>query len=130
MPLITRSARANIDANSAMKSPQITAICGEDIDAIAPMYIGADGKWYMSDGTAVNAAAAVDGWAPKAMKAGETLTGYGPGLIMKYGSGLTPGATYYLGATKGRLDSAATPGDNAGVARAIDDTHIRALRFK
>ncbi|HLM69333.1 MAG TPA: hypothetical protein VK358_17465 [Longimicrobium sp.] len=131
MALIDRFARANIDGNSAMKAPQITKICGEDIDPCAGVYVGADDKFYMSNGAAANKAAHCDGFSPVRAKAGEALTIYGPGLIIKYSAGtLTPGDDYYLAATKGRLDSAPTTGDTVGVVRAIDSAHLRVLRFK
>ena len=129
MAQITRSARANIDANSSIKAPQLTRTCGEDVDACAPVYIGADQKWYMSNGAADNAAAQVHGFSSHSAKMGEELTAYGPGLIMKYGSGLTPGKVY-LAAAKGKLDTAATVGDSEGIAHIFDDQHIRVLRFK
>jgi hypothetical protein len=55
-----------------------------------------------------------------------TLFGYG--ARFKYGSGLTPGALYFVGATAGRLDTAATTGDAAGVAVALDTTDIMVIR--
>jgi hypothetical protein len=41
---------------------------------------------------------------------------------------LTPGDKYYIGATAGRLDAAATTGDAVGVAQAITSTDIRVTR--
>lgn len=131
MALIDRIARAYPDGNSAMKAPQITKNCGEDIEECAPVFIGADNNFYMSNGAAADKAAHVDGFSPTKAKAGEALTIYGPGLIMKYSAGaLVPGDDYFVGATKGRLDSAPTVGDAVGVARAIDTDHLRVTRFK
>ncbi|HEU0299927.1 MAG TPA: hypothetical protein VFR37_10740 [Longimicrobium sp.] len=131
MALLNRSARAGWDANSAIKAPQITKNCGEDIDTCAPCYVGADDLLYMSNGTAANTAAHVDGFSASSAKLGERLTIYGPGLIIKYAPGeLTPGDDYFVAGTKGRLDTEATVGDDVGVARAIDTDHIRVLRFK
>lgn len=133
MALIARTARVNFDANSVVYAPQISGnlYAGENIDAGAPCYIAADGLVYMSDATANNIKAHCDGFAPVMRKTGEPLTLYGPGAVFRYSDGLlTPGETYYLAATKGRLDSAATTGDASGIVRAIDTVHIRVLRLK
>jgi len=131
MALITRSANASIDASTGMFAPQLTGLyAGEDLDAAAPCYVKSDGKIYMSDGTAANAAAAVDGFAPRACKSGQPITLFGEGARFQYGTGLTPGATFYVGATKGRLDGTATTGDAAGIARVVTATDIIVLRRK
>jgi len=54
---------------------------------------------------------------------GEAVTLY-RNVTFHYGSGLTPGASYYVGATAGRLDSAATTGGTVEVAYAVDTTRI------
>jgi hypothetical protein len=130
MALITRASTASPDAISAQYAPQISdLICGEAIDPAAPCYIKAsDGKVYMSNGTSANEAAKVDGFSPGSRSAGEPITLLGHGPKFKYGSGLTPGARYYVGATAGRLDGAATTGDAVGVARAISATVIQVIR--
>jgi hypothetical protein len=126
MATITRVTAASVDASTAMFAPQITGlIAGEALDACAPCYVkAADGKVYMSNGTAANAAAKVDGFTPRSAAAGEAITLFGPGTRMRYGSGLTPSADYYLSATAGRLDDAATTGGTAIIARAITATDI------
>ena len=131
MALITRASTASIDASTAMFAPQITGkIAGEDIDAAAPCYIAAaDGKAYMCDATAADAKAVLAGFSPRAAKAGEPITLFAAGARFSYGSGLTPGAKLYIGATKGRLDGAATTGDAVGVAQVIDTTDIRVTRM-
>jgi hypothetical protein len=83
---------------------------------------------YMSNGTTGNEAAKVDGFTPKAYLAGQPVTLCGRGTIFEYGTGLTPGATYYVGATAGRLDDTATTGDSVGVARAVTARYIRVIR--
>ncbi len=127
MGLITRSANAGIDTISAQTAPQITGLyAGEDLDIAAPCYIKSiDGKVYMSNATAANEAAEVVGFTPRAVKSGEPVTLFGKGVRFAYGSSLTPGDIYYVGATAGRLDSAATVGDAFGVAQAINTTDIR-----
>ena len=118
MALVPRGTDASIDSIQGIKAPYISAlVAGEAIDALAPCYVKAsDGLVYMSDGTAANEAAKVHGFAPTSYAAGAAVSLYGPGTRAEYGSGLTPGAPYYLGATAGRLDTAATTGGTAPIA--------------
>jgi len=68
------------------------------------------------------------GFTPRAVKAGQPVTVFGKGARFSYGTGLTPGDKYYIGATAGRLDTATTTGDAVGVAQAITSTDIRVIR--
>jgi hypothetical protein len=117
-----------------MYANQITAhYAGEDLDAAAPCYIKAsDNKVYMSNGTAANEAATLDGFTVMAHKAGEPVTLHGVGTRLGYGdsaSPLTASGLLYIGATKGRLDSAATVGGTTPVAKVIGATQdIRVIR--
>jgi hypothetical protein len=86
-------------------------------------YIESGGTVLPSNGTSANAAAVGFGIAAGAAAAGEAVTLY-RGVVFHYGAGLTPGAPYYVGATAGRLDTAATTGGTVAVARAIDATRI------
>lgn len=131
MALVTVSANAGFDTVEAQRASRISGLlAGEDLLTCAPCYIkGSDGKVYMSNGTAANEAAGIDGFTGRAVKAGEPVTLYGKGTRMGYADGtLTPGAKYFIGATAGRLDSAATTGDAVGVAQAIDAFDIRVTR--
>lgn len=131
MALVTIVADASMDASMGLTCPQISGdlIAGEDLLAIAPCYIkNSDGLVYMSNGTAANEAAGFDGFTARAVKAGQACTLHGIGNRFRYAAGLTPGAKLYIGATAGRLDTAATTGDAVGVARAINDTDIRITR--
>lgn len=131
MALLTRSTDASIDASTAQFAPQITGlIAGEDLDVVAPCYIkSSDGKVYMSNATAANEAAEVAGFTPRAVKAGQPVTLFGKGTRFRYAaSGLTPGDVYYIAATAGRLDTAATVGDAVGAAQALTATDIRVIR--
>src|SRR5689334_22556004 len=131
MTLLTKASDASLDAASAGFAPQRSGLeAGEALDAFAPCYIKqSDGKVYMSNGTAANEAASFDGITPRAYASGDTnVTLFGIGTKLRYATGLTPGATYYIGATAGRLDTAATAGDGAGIARAINSTVIRIIR--
>jgi len=112
----------NLDPG-AQKLPAL--IAGEALAAGDACYIKAsDGLVYRSTGAAANAAAKVRGFAPTAINSGEPVS-----LIfnvsMNYGSGLTPGADYYLsGSTAGGLDTATSTGGTAPIAFAIDATRI------
>lgn len=132
MGLVTRASTAQMDVSTGQFAPQITGlVAGEDLDVAAPCYIkSSDGKVYMSNGTAANEAAEVAGFAPRAVKSGQPVTLFGQGTRFGYGSGLTPGDVLYVGATAGRLDTAATVGDPEGVAQVITATDIRVLRDK
>ena len=133
MALITRNSSVTAETISAAHAPKIPAslglVAGEALDGGAPCYIKAsDGKVYMSNGTGANEAAELDGFTGKSYVVGEPVTLLGAGTIFQYGTGLTPGAVFYIGATAGRLDGAATTGDAVGVARTITATHIRVTR--
>lgn len=131
--LAAAATTVTVETRSAQHANQIPAslglVAGEALLTAAPCYIKAsDGKVYMSNGTGANEAAEVDGFTGKAYAIGEPVTLWGRGVIFEYGTGLTPGATYYVSTTKGRLDDAATTGDALGVARSISATHIRVTR--
>jgi len=130
MSLVTRASAASPDASTAQFAPQITGkLAGEAIDPCAPCYIKAsDGLVYMSNGTAANEASRVDGFSAQAAAAGNPVTLYGPGTRFHYGSALTIGTVLFAGATKGRLDDAATVGDWAGCALVISTTEIVVTR--
>lgn len=133
MTLVTKAADASLDAASAMFAPQISGrTAGEALDALAPCYIKqSDGFVYMSNATAANEAAGIDGFTPRAYASGDSnVTLFGLGTKMRYATGMTAGAPLYIGATAGRLDTAATVGDGEGVARTIDSTIIRITRTR
>ena len=99
-------------------------LAGEAIAAGDVCYIkAADGKVWKSNGTAANAAALYDGVAAKAASVDEAVTLF-YGVTFAYGSGLTPGARYYVAATAGALNDAATTGGTVPVAAAVDTTRI------
>lgn len=97
---------------------------GAAIAAGDACYIASTGLVHPSDGTSANAAAQADGIAAAAASSGEAVTLY-HNVEFHYGSGLTPGARYYVAATAGRLDTAPTTGGIAIVAMAVDATRIR-----
>lgn len=125
MAEVTKDANASVDASTAMMAPQITGlIAGENIAVAAPCYIASDGKVYEANGTTDDEKADVAGFAPRTCTAGEPLTLYGVGARFRYGTNLTPGARLYLAGTDGKLDTAPTVGDPAGIARVITATDI------
>lgn len=125
MTLITRSANASMSANQANQILAGNAYAGEALDVAAPCYIkSSDGKVYMSNATSANEAAEFIGFTARATAIDQPVTLFGFGSRFRYGSSLTPGDVYYLAATAGRLDSAATTGDSQGVAVAVSSTDI------
>lgn len=126
MALIT-PVSPSVDASTAQFAPQITGMmAGEDLLAGAPCYIKAsDNLVYMSNGTGTTEVSHCHGFTPRATKAGQPVTLYGPGTRFHYAAGtMTPGTRLYVGATAGRLDAAATAGDDVGVAFAISSHDI------
>lgn len=134
MALVTVSAVAGLDASSGMYAPQISddLVAGEDLGSatsiVTPCYIKSDGKVYMTNATATGEAARLAGFTARFTKTGEPVTLFGIGTKFEYATGLTPGASLFLGATAGRLDTVATTGDAVGVAQAITATAIRVTR--
>jgi hypothetical protein len=130
MANITRVAAASLDVSSGMHAPQISGnlIAGENLDGVAPCYIkAADGKVYMTNGTAANEAAGFDGFTAKATKSGESVTLFGIGARFRYATGLTPGAKYYAATTAGVLSDTTTTGGTVVLAKAISATDIRVV---
>ncbi len=123
--MVTRSTSASMDANQFEQAAAGNLYAGEDLDLVAPCYIKAsDGKVYMSNGTASNEASTFVGFTARACKSGEPVTLFGNGTRFRYAAGMIPGAILYIGATKGRLDTAATVGDLNGTAQAVNATDI------
>lgn len=132
MALVTRSTKASLEPNSAITAHRLSGdlFAGEDVE-IGPARIAADGYVYNSTGAAADANAKFDGFITLSAKAGQPVSLFGLGAVIKYSDGgLTPGQDLYIAGTKGRLDSAATTGDAVGVARAIDTNNIRVTRAK
>lgn len=131
MALVSRASDVSLDSSTGMFAPQLTGLlAGEAIDAGAACYIKtADGKVYMSNGTAANEAAEFIGIAAAAASIGRAVTVFGLGARFRYAaSGLGPGDKYFIAATAGRLDTAATTGGVNAVARAVNATDIVIIR--
>jgi len=131
MALVTRRTDVTVETISAAHASQtpsaLKLVAGEALDPAAPCRITASGV-FMTDATAADALANVHGWTGQAYAIGEPVTLWGRDVIFQYSTGLTPGAILYAGATKGRLDTAATVGDAVGVALVVSATHIRTTR--
>jgi len=97
---------------------------GEAVAAGDICYIAADGTVMRSNGTAAGAAAVALGIAGGDAATGEAVTLF-RNVSFHYGAALTPGTPYFVGATAGRLDNAASIGGTVVVARSIDATRIQ-----
>lgn len=126
MAEITRSASASPDASTSMFARNISGvIAAVDITVGQAVYINSSGQAALSTGAAANAAAVFIGLAARSAKAGQPVTILGANARWKYGSGLTPGARYYVsGTVAGGLADAASTGGTSVVAFAIDTTDI------
>ncbi len=125
MSLIAKSGTPSLASPLPTGGDQLRGLkAGEAIAAGDVCYVASDGTIMRSNGTAATAPA-VGGWIAAAdCPSGEACTCY-KNVSFWYGSGLTPGAPYYVGATAGRLDTAATTGGTVVVARAIDANRIQ-----
>ncbi len=99
-------------------------IAGEVVAAGDLVYLKSDGKWWIATGAALTAPAKAKGMVAVDASAGEACTVLFPGCRWNYGTGLTPGAQYFLG-TAGLLADAATTGGTSVIAFAISATDIK-----
>lgn len=108
---------------------QIHGRAAADLTAGDMVYLTSTGTLAKADGTAATAPALSVGMVPKAYKSGEKAVAYA-GVEFKYAaSGLTIGARYYVSATAGSLDDAATTGGTVPVAFAVSATNIFVLHI-
>ena len=98
-------------------------VAGEALVAGDFVYIHSGGTVRKANGTAANAAAKYDGVVLQAAEIGDGVSVH-QGVTIHYGSGLTPGARYYLATTAGLLSDAPTTGGDVPCAKAIDATRI------
>jgi hypothetical protein len=129
MALVTKT-NVGLDLSTAQIAPQITGlIAGEDLAANDFCRIHTDGKVYRSNATAADLQARFHGVSGRDYKAGEPVTLFGPGTRLQYSTGLVVGTRLFLGATAGRLDTAATTGDAIGVAFVVSEKDIVVARY-
>jgi len=71
-----------------------------------------------------------DGFSFGTVAVGEPVTLFGRDSILTYGSGLTPGALYYVAGAgnEGKLSDAAIGTNDSAIAKAVSATKIRVLR--
>jgi hypothetical protein len=80
---------------------------------------------FRSSGAAATANANVHGYAAEDCNSGEAVTLF-QDVTMRYGAGLTPGASYFIsGTVLGGLADVATTGGTIPCAHAVDATRIR-----
>jgi hypothetical protein len=126
MAAVSKSGAPSISTMVPCPAHQLSGlIAGEAIAAGDACYIkGSDGKVYLATGAAANAAAVVSGFAAKNYAVGQGVTLYHD-VNLAYGSGLTPGARYFLsGTVPGGLDTAASTGGTTWIAEAQDATRV------
>jgi hypothetical protein len=124
MATLTKSGTPSPCSMLIQDANKITKPAGEAIAAGDMVYVKSDDKLWKANGTAANALALSVGMATVAQAtAGEPVTA-AFGVQFHYGSGLTPGARYYVSNTAGALDDAATIGGTVAVAYAVDATRI------
>lgn len=130
MSLVARAGMSYDSSN--MFLPGIHGLlAGEAVVAGDLLYLKSDGLLWLATGTAANAAAKAVGMAAGPASAGEPVTAYQSGWRWLYDTagGLTPGAEYFLAATAGRLDTAATTGGTVVIARALSTTDIQLINL-
>jgi hypothetical protein len=123
MALIAKSGTPSLSAVLPPQNDQFQLVAGEAIAAGDLCYIASDGTAMRSNGTSANAAAKCVGIAAMAAPSGEAVTVY-RNVRFHYGTGLTPGAQLYVGATAGRIDNAATTGGTAPIGFVVDATRV------
>lgn len=124
MALIAKSGTPSVSSVLVPQTNMIVGLfAGEAIAAGDVCYIASDGTIMRSNGTAADAAAVAIGIAPLAAATGEACTLY-RNVNVRYGASLTPGTLLYVGATAGRLDTAATTGGLTPVGFVVDATRI------
>lgn len=132
----------NVDGISASKGVTISELlAGEALSAGDSVYIKSDGKVWKAVSTVKDTltvetgttdfaidVAKFDGLVNSDYAAGEPVTIFGLGCIFGYGSGLTPGAFYWVSDTAGKLATARMATGDSAVAKAVSSTDILIIR--
>lgn len=126
MAVVSKSGTPSLATLTPPNNTQFKAIAAADLAAGDMVYINSSGKFAKADGTADDALAKAVGMIGIAAKSGQAATAL-HSVVFRYGSGLTPGARYYVATTAGALDSGATTGGTVPVAIAIDTENIFVL---
>lgn len=125
MAAIAKSGQVSVSTSVPPTNCQLSGLyAGEALAAGDACYIKtSDGKVWRSIGTAVNAAAQVDGFTPSDVPIGEVVTLMWD-VNFRYGLALSPGSFAYLDTTAGGLSDAATTGGTVPIGRVVDATRI------
>jgi hypothetical protein len=126
MATLTKSGTPSLATLTPPAANQIKAIMAADGAAGDMVYINSSGLFALATGAADTAPAKSVGMLAKAAKSGQPGTALF-GVQFRYATGLTPGARYYVSATAGALDDAATTGGTVPVALAVDAEIIYVL---
>ncbi len=123
MAAITKSAFADIDANSAMYAPNYPYYRAA-VNMSGATFVELDNDGELIPATTQEACLGITF---KPVKAGQIVAVYGVGTRGGYGNSMTPGARLYLDGSGGLDDAPQVGVDEVGVARAIDAEHIMVL---
>lgn len=124
MAAVTLTGVPSIATDTPCQAHHISGLlAGEAIFAGALCYIKSDGHVWLATGAAATAPAKVDGMALQAAAVGDAVSLY-TDVNVRYGAGLTPGASLFL-STGGLIVDAATTGGTAPIGRVVDATRIR-----
>lgn len=128
MAALTKSGVPSLATPLPPATNRFPGVAGEAIAAGDACYIKSDGLVWLATGAAATAPAVVWGFALIAAAVGDAVT-IAWGIRMSYGAAMTPGTPYFLsGTTAGGLDTAASTGGTAVVARAVDATRLELVR--
>lgn len=142
MAVKTPGTDPDISMTNAQYVPQVSGdkFAGEDLPAGRLCYMengdsGTQGRIYLAqpnDGAGSPSAdhrGRVLGVTARSHKAGEPVTLFGPGTLVRYSDGgLTPGNLYYVG-TDGQIDDSTTLNDDQGIAIALTTDAYILLRY-
>lgn len=127
MPEFKPGAAGSHDTTTAHFATQVTGcVTGEPIDVNTPLELRADGRLYKASGQGTFV-----GVSPRTAKtASQALTAHGVGqrFHASDAGSLTPGKTYYLGATAGQISDTATAVDAQGAFVAVDKRDLMVVR--
>lgn len=129
MAAVSKSGTPSLASKLPAYENQIAGIADGDIEAGDCLYVsGVDTRYGQPKLKAAGKANKVDWWALHAAKSGEPIQG-ARNVRLHYGSGLTPGADYYVsGSTPGALVDAPASSGNPVVASAVTDTIIEVFK--
>jgi hypothetical protein len=127
MATIAKSGTPSLSSTLPPQNDSINGLlAGETIAAGDCCYVKSDGAVWRTNGTAATAPALYAGiyLGAASVAAGEPITLHS-NVIARYGSGLTPGARYFISATAGAIDDAATTGGTVAIGFAVSATRIK-----